>query len=197
LQAEGLVAEVRTTVMWPNGVQISPEMLDLIFAGFGARKGWPETVPPLPGDAPFPGDARQRRGPARTTPGCWSTPAGTRAGTPLPSSPSMSSGSTCRAWARQQSAQTRPDTGNGTARTTPPTTPSTASPLPRSLAPLPNETRVSPRSVEASPMKRCHARDTQEVRRLEHELLSRRRFATKEQARREVASCQGPTETER
>ncbi|MDP8928977.1 MAG: hypothetical protein M3O70_10510 [Actinomycetota bacterium] len=48
------IGDIRTTVMWPNGLHISLEMLDLIYAGFGERKGWPKTVPPVDADAPFP-----------------------------------------------------------------------------------------------------------------------------------------------
>ncbi len=48
------IGDIRTTVMWPNGLHISPEMLDLIYAGFGERKGWPKTVPPVDPNAPFP-----------------------------------------------------------------------------------------------------------------------------------------------
>ncbi len=46
------IGDIRTTVMWPNGLHISPEMLDLIYAEFGERKGWPKTVPPVDPHAP-------------------------------------------------------------------------------------------------------------------------------------------------
>lgn len=55
LEAEpSCVGQVRTTVMWPNGLHVPPEMLDLIYAGFGERRGWPTTAPSLDPEAPFP-----------------------------------------------------------------------------------------------------------------------------------------------
>jgi hypothetical protein len=40
-------------VVWPNGARLDAAMLALIYHGFGARKGWPTTAPPVPADAPF------------------------------------------------------------------------------------------------------------------------------------------------
>ncbi len=55
LQAEpGLVQQVATRLLWPNGVELEPAMISLIHAGYGARKGWPETAPMPSGDRPFP-----------------------------------------------------------------------------------------------------------------------------------------------
>jgi hypothetical protein len=48
-----LVSQVSTSVVWPNGARLDAAMLALIYQGFGERKGWPATAPPVPADAPF------------------------------------------------------------------------------------------------------------------------------------------------
>ncbi len=49
-----LLAQVSTSVVWPNGVRLDAAMLALIYQGFGARKGWPHIPPDRSADARFP-----------------------------------------------------------------------------------------------------------------------------------------------
>ena len=49
----GLAAQGGTAVSWPNGARLDAAMLALIYQGFGERRGWPRTAPPMPADAPF------------------------------------------------------------------------------------------------------------------------------------------------